>query len=130
MTTDWPEGSGEMALRIREHDWSGTPLGPLESWPQRLKTTIDLMLVHGFPDDRAVGVGADRHLQRPMPSIVGRQASGAAGPAPQNGMARTVRPQRAIAPVSQTRRDDPLLRTWISEMQVVARSATHGSTRR
>ena len=34
----------EMSRRIREHDWSGTPLGPLEGWPQSLKTAVSLML--------------------------------------------------------------------------------------
>jgi hypothetical protein len=28
---------GEMARRIHEMDWSGTPLGKTEAWPQSLK---------------------------------------------------------------------------------------------
>jgi PAS domain S-box-containing protein len=42
----WPgfhEG-GEMAALVRAHDWSATPLGPIEAWPQSLKTAVDLMI--------------------------------------------------------------------------------------
>jgi signal transduction histidine kinase len=37
-------GGGEMGLRIREFDWSGTSLGPVELWPQSLRTCIRIML--------------------------------------------------------------------------------------
>jgi PAS domain S-box-containing protein len=40
----WPHGSGEMAERIRSHNWQATPLGPIEAWPQNLRTAVDLML--------------------------------------------------------------------------------------
>ena len=40
----WLSGDGEMARRIREHDWAATPLGPHEGWPQSLRTTVGLML--------------------------------------------------------------------------------------
>ncbi len=40
----WPRGTGEMARRIREFDWAATPLGPIDGWPQRLRTFVDLML--------------------------------------------------------------------------------------
>jgi PAS domain S-box-containing protein len=33
-----------MGARIRAFDWKKTPLGPISSWPQSLKTTIDLMM--------------------------------------------------------------------------------------
>lgn len=45
----WPIGDGEMAVRVRSHDWAITPLGPLADWPQHLKTTVELVLAHGFP---------------------------------------------------------------------------------
>lgn len=41
---DWPRGTGEMARLIRERDWSATPLGPREAWPDRLRGLVDLML--------------------------------------------------------------------------------------
>ncbi len=36
-------GDGDMARRIAAHDWSHS-LGPIESWPQSLKTTVGLMI--------------------------------------------------------------------------------------
>ncbi len=33
-----------MGSRVRAFDWEKTPLGPIASWPQSLKTTIDLMM--------------------------------------------------------------------------------------
>jgi PAS domain S-box-containing protein len=36
-------GDGDMAGRIAAHDWSHS-LGPIESWPQSLKTTVGLMI--------------------------------------------------------------------------------------
>jgi PAS domain S-box-containing protein len=43
-TTDFLAGGGEMATLIRAFDWSETPLGPIEQWPQSLKTATNLML--------------------------------------------------------------------------------------
>src|SRR5260370_1375480 len=40
---------GEMARRIREMDWSATPLGNSEAWPQSLKLSIAMILASGFP---------------------------------------------------------------------------------
>ena len=40
----WPAGEGEMAGLIRTHDWAKTPLGPIDVWPQSLRTSVDLML--------------------------------------------------------------------------------------
>lgn len=40
----WPTGNGEMASRIRNFDWASTPLGPIERWPQALRTAVDLTL--------------------------------------------------------------------------------------
>jgi PAS domain S-box-containing protein len=48
-TAAWPCGRGEMAERIRSYNWASTPLGPILSWPQSLKTAVELMLASGFP---------------------------------------------------------------------------------
>ncbi|ACL55988.1 two component transcriptional regulator, LuxR family [Methylobacterium nodulans ORS 2060] len=48
-TASWPPGNGEMAERLRAHDWAATPLGPIGRWPQSLKSTVDLLLPSGFP---------------------------------------------------------------------------------
>ena len=47
----WPgfPDHGEMAALVRAHDWSATPLGPVEAWPQSLRTAIDLMLGSRHP---------------------------------------------------------------------------------
>jgi signal transduction histidine kinase len=47
--TDWLQNNGEMAELIRRHDWANTPLGPLEQWPDVLKTTVSLSLGSHFP---------------------------------------------------------------------------------
>lgn len=45
----WPFGNGEMAWRVRTHDWAASPLGPIERWPSNLRTTVQLVLVHPNP---------------------------------------------------------------------------------
>ncbi|MFK3821170.1 ATP-binding protein [Pseudomonas yamanorum] len=47
--TNWLQGGGEMAERVRHHDWANTPLGPLDQWPDVLKTTVALCLASSFP---------------------------------------------------------------------------------
>src|SRR5947209_2352990 len=48
-TQDWLVGGGEMGKLIRSMDWSATPLGPIESWSQSLRTTVSLCLASNFP---------------------------------------------------------------------------------
>ncbi len=50
-------GSGEMATLIRSYDWSRSSIGPVESWPQSLRTALSIMLASGYP--MAVGWGHD-----------------------------------------------------------------------
>ncbi len=45
----WLAGGGEMGALIRSMDWSATPLGPLDQWPQSLRTTVSLCLSSTFP---------------------------------------------------------------------------------
>ena len=42
-------GPGEMAARVRAFDWSDTPLGPAETWPQALKVAVGICLNSRFP---------------------------------------------------------------------------------
>ena len=42
-------GGGEMGELIRAHDWTKTPLGPPETWPQSLRLTVRLMLNSNHP---------------------------------------------------------------------------------
>jgi hypothetical protein len=37
-------GGGEVGQRMRAHDWSASPLGSPEQWPQSLKTIVRVML--------------------------------------------------------------------------------------
>ena len=46
---DWLAGGGEMAALIASLDWSHSPLGPIETWPQSLRTTVSLCLASNFP---------------------------------------------------------------------------------
>lgn len=43
------DGTSELAGRMREHDWSRSPLGDPETWPQELRTIVALMLQSKFP---------------------------------------------------------------------------------
>ncbi|MGB9147402.1 MAG: ATP-binding protein [Acidobacteriaceae bacterium] len=42
-------GKSEMAARMRALDWSATPLGPVEQWPQALRTCVRIMLDSAYP---------------------------------------------------------------------------------
>jgi len=46
---EWPPGDGEMARRIRAFDWASTPLGPIDTWPQGLRASIQVMLNSQLP---------------------------------------------------------------------------------
>ncbi|WP_017297329.1 PAS domain S-box protein [Nodosilinea nodulosa] len=37
-------GAGEMGVLMRSHDWANTPLGPVDRWPQSLRTTLSIVL--------------------------------------------------------------------------------------
>lgn len=40
---------GEMALRVRDFDWTKTPLGPRMAWSQSLDQIVAVILASGFP---------------------------------------------------------------------------------
>ncbi|KAB8332445.1 response regulator [Scytonema tolypothrichoides VB-61278] len=41
-------GGGEMGALMRKHDWSKTSLGPVENWPQSLRTSVSTILASRF----------------------------------------------------------------------------------
>ncbi|HEY9213644.1 MAG TPA: histidine kinase, partial [Ancylobacter sp.] len=41
-------GGGELGLLIAQYDWSAS-LGPIDQWPQSLKTAVGLMLRSPLP---------------------------------------------------------------------------------
>ena len=44
------DGGGEMAERIRAHDWSSTPLGLMEMWPLSLRAALSSLLNCPLPN--------------------------------------------------------------------------------
>ncbi len=52
---DWLVGGGKMGELIRSMDWSASLLGPIDSWPQSLRTTVSLCLASNFPISLAWG---------------------------------------------------------------------------
>jgi PAS domain S-box-containing protein len=42
-------GGSEMGARMRALDWSTTPLGPVEHWPQALRTCVRIVLNSAYP---------------------------------------------------------------------------------
>ena len=52
---DWLVGGGEMGKLVRSMDWTKTPLGSIDSWPQSLRTTVSLCLASNFPISLAWG---------------------------------------------------------------------------
>src|SRR3954471_9767375 len=47
--TDVLRGGGEMGALMRSIDWSKTGVGPVEAWPQSLRTALSILLETGFP---------------------------------------------------------------------------------
>lgn len=44
-----PETGGGMAALVSSFDWAAGPLGPVESWPQSLRTAVGVCLASRFP---------------------------------------------------------------------------------
>jgi PAS domain S-box-containing protein len=42
------QGGGTLGQLIRDFDWAKTPLGPIEAWPQSLKTVVRMLLTSRF----------------------------------------------------------------------------------
>ena len=56
--TDAFSGGGELGGLIRSMDWSKTPLGSIDRWPQSLKTSLSLILSSQHPMWIGWGPGA------------------------------------------------------------------------
>jgi signal transduction histidine kinase len=78
----WPIDGGAMGHLIRTHDWYSTPLGPIDTWPQSLKTAVDICLASSeaasvlwgpeqiqLYNDAYIAIAQERH-----PAIIGRPA--------------------------------------------------------
>ena len=44
MAADWLVGGGELGALIRAKDWAATPLGPIDDWPQSLRSAVSILL--------------------------------------------------------------------------------------
>ncbi len=45
----YPAGGGQLGQLMRTRDWTGSPLGSPDTWPQSLRTIVDLLLQSQFP---------------------------------------------------------------------------------
>ena len=41
-------GGGELAQQMLGHDWTGSPLGPPDSWPQPLRAMVRILLTSRY----------------------------------------------------------------------------------
>ncbi len=48
ITPGWIRGGGALGQLVREFDWTKTPLGAIEQWPQSLKTVVRTVLTSRF----------------------------------------------------------------------------------
>jgi signal transduction histidine kinase len=48
-TPPFLQGSGQMAALVRHKDWASTAIGPIEQWPQSLRTIVSTCLNSRFP---------------------------------------------------------------------------------
>jgi PAS domain S-box-containing protein len=68
---DFLAGGGEMGERIRALDWSTTPLGAVQHWPQSLKTVVRIMLTSRQPIWIGWGPELIKLYNDPYKAIVG-----------------------------------------------------------
>ncbi len=76
---DFLAGGGEMGQRIREYDWSATPLGPIDGWPQNLRTCLRIMLTSRQPIWIGWGKDLIKLYNDPYRAIVGGKHPSALG---------------------------------------------------
>ena len=70
-TVQWLVGGGAMGELIRSMNWSAAPLGPIESWPHSLRTTVNLCLSSNFPINILWGQGSNQIYNDGYRVIVG-----------------------------------------------------------
>src|SRR4051794_40887891 len=81
---EWPPGNGEMARRIRSHDWVETPLGPIAGWPRSLRSALAICLGSWFPSMVLWGPELICFLNDAQVSVLGTAYLGSLGrPAPE-----------------------------------------------
>jgi len=77
--SDFLSGGGELGRLIRAFDWSSTPLGVPETWPQNLKVALRIMLGSSQPIWIGWGRGLIYFYNDPYKSIIGGKHGWALG---------------------------------------------------
>ncbi|HUF28306.1 MAG TPA: ATP-binding protein [Gemmatimonadaceae bacterium] len=72
-------GDSELAALCRDHDWAATPLGPVESWPQSLRTAAAIVLGAGYPMILVWGPRLVQLYNDAYASLIGRKHPHALG---------------------------------------------------
>jgi signal transduction histidine kinase/ActR/RegA family two-component response regulator len=72
-------GGGHVGELMRSHDWSRSPLGPPERWPQALRAVVDLLLQSRFPMFVAWGADLGFLYNDPYAEILGAKHPAALG---------------------------------------------------
>ena len=70
---------GNVGALMRSHDWSTSPLGPPDAWPQSLKTVVGLLLQSRFPMFVAWGKDLGFLYNDPYAEILGAKHPRALG---------------------------------------------------
>ena len=76
---DFCAGGGNAGALMRAHDWSDSPLGPPERWPQSLRTVVSLLLQSQFPMFVAWGPDLGFLYNDPYAEILGAKHPRALG---------------------------------------------------
>jgi PAS domain S-box-containing protein len=76
---DFFAGGGKTGALMRAHDWSESPLGPPERWPQSLRTVVSLLLQSQFPMFVAWGPDLGFLYNDPYAEILGAKHPRALG---------------------------------------------------
>ena len=72
-------GGGNVGALMRSHDWSTSPLGPPETWPQSLRAVVGLVLQSRFPMFVAWGQDLGFLYNDPYAEILGAKHPRALG---------------------------------------------------
>jgi PAS domain S-box-containing protein len=78
-TAAFLDGGGAVGALMRSHDWSTSPLGPPECWPQPLQTVVGLLLQSRFPMFVAWGDGLSLLYNDAYAEILGAKHPNALG---------------------------------------------------
>ena len=83
-------GGGELGALIRAFDWTDTPSGRPEAWPQSLKTAVRIMLTSRQPIWIGWGAELIYLYNDPYKSIIGGKHPWALGKPTAGGLARNL----------------------------------------